>query len=376
MASIRKLPSGKWQATVYHPSGRRITRTDPLKRVVADWARHTEAELARGVWRDPRAGRVIFRTWFERWWKARVVERRTRRDNLSVLHNHVLPQWGEWPLASISRMDVQAWVRKMEQNETGRHAIRKAYTLLVKIMSDATIEGLIAETPCKKIDLPEAPTKRPAWFTREQIAAIQAELPPSHAVMVELMVFTGLRWGEAAGLHGHRVDWLRGKLSVVEEMTPHGVKEYPKSSRSRREVPVPRHIINDMSGLLAGRDREGLVFRTDSKRPGRPLSDSNWRRVWHAAIDAANGKIRQRQGELIPNYPPHTCRHTAASWLAQDGVPLYDVQALLGHESFATTQRYSHLAPDAHDAVLESWNKKLSTHQQRIANKNNRETGG
>jgi integrase len=34
-------------------------------------------------------------------------------------------------------------------------------------------------------------------------------------------------------------------------------------------------------------------------------------------------------------------RHTAASWLVQDGVPLYDVQALLGHESFKTTERYA-----------------------------------
>ena len=33
-------------------------------------------------------------------------------------------------------------------------------------------------------------------------------------------------------------------------------------------------------------------------------------------------------------------RHTAASWLVQDGVPLYDVQALRGHEDYATTQRY------------------------------------
>ena len=48
-------------------------------------------------------------------------------------------------------------------------------------------------------------------------------------------------------------------------------------------------------------------------------------------------------------------RHTAASWLVQDGVPLYDVQALLGHESFQTTERYAHLAPDAHDRVLKSW---------------------
>jgi site-specific recombinase XerD len=36
-----------------------------------------------------------------------------------------------------------------------------------------------------------------------------------------------------------------------------------------------------------------------------------------------------------------------------DGVPLYEVQALLGHESFATTQRYAHLAPDAHGRVIE-----------------------
>jgi site-specific recombinase XerD len=47
-------------------------------------------------------------------------------------------------------------------------------------------------------------------------------------------------------------------------------------------------------------------------------------------------------------------RHTAASWLVQDGVPLLDVQALLGHEDYAATQRYAHLAPDAHGKVIES----------------------
>ena len=48
-------------------------------------------------------------------------------------------------------------------------------------------------------------------------------------------------------------------------------------------------------------------------------------------------------------------RHTAASWLVQDGVPLYDVQALVGHEDYATTQRYARLRPGAHGRVLESW---------------------
>ena len=52
-------------------------------------------------------------------------------------------------------------------------------------------------------------------------------------------------------------------------------------------------------------------------------------------------------------------RHTAASWLVQDGVPLYDAQALLGHEDYATTMRYAHLAPDAHDKVIQSWARRL-----------------
>jgi site-specific recombinase XerC len=40
-------------------------------------------------------------------------------------------------------------------------------------------------------------------------------------------------------------------------------------------------------------------------------------------------------------------------------VPLYDVQALLGHEDYATTQQYAHLAPDAHGKVIESWARRL-----------------
>lgn len=53
-------------------------------------------------------------------------------------------------------------------------------------------------------------------------------------------------------------------------------------------------------------------------------------------------------------------RHTASSWQVQDGLPLYDAQALPGHESFATTQRYAHLAPDAHGKVIESWSQRAA----------------
>ncbi len=90
------------------------------------------------------------------------------------------------------------------------------------------------------------------------------------------------------------------------------------------------------------------------------ISDRNFaNRVWFPAIEAARlcGKQAPGADDDARRFPPRIMRHTAASWLVQDGVPLYDVQALLGHESFATTQRYAHLAPDAHSKVIESWSR-------------------
>jgi integrase len=188
----------------------------------------------------------------------------------------------------------------------------------------------------------------------------------------------GLRPGELYGLHGHRVDWIRGHLSVVDVMTRQGLREYPKSMRSNRTVPIPAATLEQMSRLMRGRPRDHLVFTTLA---GGPVSDGYLRaEIWYPAVQAARlcggrsaGEASEQElvvagrcGEVCDDpahrirFPPRIMRHTAASRLVQDGVPLYDVQALLGHESFATTQRYAHLQPDAHAKIRESWGRRAS----------------
>jgi len=112
---------------------------------------------------------------------------------------------------------------------------------------------------------------------------------------------------------------------------------------NRFQVTRRVHIMEGMSALMAGRPGDALVIH----RPEDGLvDDGNFRdRVWYPAVEAAG----------IRRFPPRITRHTAASWLVIDGVPLYDVQALLGHESYRTTERYAHLASDAHDKVIQSW---------------------
>lgn len=375
MPYLRKLPSGLWQATVTLPSGKRTTRTDKLKRVVSDWAKDMESSVARGEWRDPRQARIRWEDWRDQWLAARVVEPETMRNDRSILSTHISPQWEGWRLGAISRIEVQAWIRRMATAGVGPQAVRRAVVTLTTMMAAAVDEGLISETPCRRLDLPATPRGLPKWFTPEQLAAIVAELPAQHAAAAELMAWAGLRWGEVAGLRVGEVVWLRRRVRVVRTRDQYGrAKDYPKSHASRREVPVPAHVLELLAPIAGGRGPDELVFRTERPYRGelRPWSGANWRVRWTAAIEAAQAREDDRAAKEgrpsleIPAHSPHALRHTAASWLVQSGVPLYDVGALLGHSSPTVTARYAHLAPDSHGLVEAAWDR-IATHQRRMA---------
>jgi glycosyltransferase involved in cell wall biosynthesis len=103
------------------------------------------------------------------------------------------------------------------------------------------------------------------------------------------------------GLHGHRMDWLRSQIQVIDVMTRRGLRHRPKSKKSHRVVPVPAHILEAMSVLIVGRPRDGLVF---SAPQGGLVTDGHFRnRVWYPAMEAAG----------IRRFAPRIMRRTAAS---------------------------------------------------------------
>ena len=361
MPYLRRLPSGKWQATIRGADGKKHTKTDPLKKVVKDWAAEEETKVAQGRWRDPRQAKQTFTDWAARWRDVRVVAEDTNRLDASTLRTHVLPQWGSWRLGDIGALDVKAWVARMQRDGHSAHVIRRAYNLLSTIMRDAVRAGVLPESPCGRHinNRPAVPPKLPVWFSRDQLDRVRRELDRrhrGHSVMAEMMCWVGTRWGEAAAVcgadrhDGNPVDWLRATVRIVGALTQDGRwKPHPKTSTSIREVPIPAHVLAQMSTLLVGRAPESYLYLSPR---GRPLSASNWREVWYAAIDRANA---DRRLDPVPRLDPHDCRHTAASWLAQEGVPLMEIGQLLGHASTGMTGRYAHLHPDAYARVKQAW---------------------
>jgi len=67
-----------------------------------------------------------------------------------------------------------------------------------------------------------------------------------------------------------------------------------------------------------------------------------------------NGVADPRQRAVF-----HTLRHTFASWLAIQGIPIYTIAKLMGHKSIAMSERYSHLSPDSQRTAVKGLEKNL-----------------
>lgn len=330
MAAYRRLPSGLWQATIRTPKGRR-TRTDVYKAVVRTWADDEEAKIRRGEWADPRDGRLTLDQWWQQWSAARDVELATQRREESHWRVHIRPRWGDVRLGQVTAWEVEGWATAMAKAGVGLTTRGQVLRLMRTLMAEATRHRLIASDPTSSVRIPAPPRHVDRILTRAEYDRLEAGVPdPAMVAMLRLLVYAGLRWAEAAGLHAHRVDLGRQQLEVVETLRRDGsVKPGPKSAAGRRLVPVLPLVAEALEPLLG----DGLVFRAGGG--GGPLDYTNWRRdVWVPARDAA--------GLADPQPTPHDLRHTFGSWLAEHGVPPHEIAATMGHSTLRATERYLH----------------------------------
>jgi integrase len=358
MPWLRKLDSGNWNAMYRGPDGRRKSVTRPTKAEARAEALELEAQIRRGAWADPSLGKTTFMEWQDEWLKGRVVEDATRRKNKSHLERHILPRWGSVQLNGITNSDVQAWVAEMRRNKVGAETVKSCHALFSAILEKAVVNQRMRANPARGVELPTVPKQPDRYLSGEEVAAIIGQLNGQDARMVTVAAETGLRWAELTGLHVKRVDLSRRLVHVVEVGTRTGVvKDYPKSRRSRRSVPLTDALRDVLTEQVKGRDPDSLVFtaKPDSARSTKGgtlmLDYTNWRRrVWVPAVTASG------VAKPLPTF--HDLRHSYASRLVAAGLDVLTVQAKMGHESLLTTQRYAHTAPGADDrvrAVLEAF---------------------
>jgi hypothetical protein len=136
MGSIRKAPrSGRWEARYRDPAGVQRTCTFDRKSDAQAFLAATETDVRRGQWRDPALGRIRLEDWVTQWWSTTTNLRpATRARDESYLKNHVMPRFGNAELASITQLEVRAWVAELNSQGLAPATVQKAYQIMGKIL--------------------------------------------------------------------------------------------------------------------------------------------------------------------------------------------------------------------------------------------------
>lgn len=344
--SVRRLPSGSYQARYTAPDGRMYAapRTFTAKGHADAWLAERHTEISRGTWVAPTSAPAVaerpltFGEYSLAWLAGRELKPRTREHYRTLLQTRLLPAFGDRPLGSIKPADVRLWHAGMG---TRTPTIRAhSYALLRTILNTAIADELLEANPCRVAGAgatKRARTIRPASLA--ELEALTAAMPDRLRAMVLLAAWCALRFGELVELRRGDVDLRRGVLRVrrgVVRVNGEIVVGTPKSVAGVRDVAVPPHLLPIVQQHLdehvnAGKD--ALLFPASD---GRNMSPNSL--YWHfSTARAAAGR---------PDLRFHDLRHTGAVLAASTGATLAELMARLGHSTSAAAMKYQHASAD------------------------------
>lgn len=239
----------------------------------------------------------------------------------------ISPTLGQYPMKDISPFHLEKLKREMATGGQSPRSIEYALSVVRQIFNTAKRLGNYdGENPATKVKFPKPDNGRMRFLTHEEASALLDALKEKSADvhdMTLLSLHCGLRFGEIASLTWQDVDTERGVLTIRDAKAGSRysflTEQAAEMFKARKEGKPADYVFQGRKGKY---NRISLSFfqTVDELGLNRGIDDPRL----HVCF--------------------HTCRHSHASWLIEEGTDLYTVQKLLGHKTNVMTQRYAHLS--------------------------------
>jgi integrase len=363
IGGARKRPDGTWEWRVSLPDGRRISGygTDQAQ----DRRRCLEkvALAQQGV--DYRAARQKVGEYLD-WWLADVATSRcspkTLRTYADLVRLHIAPELGRLELGKLSAQQVQSLLRKKERAGLSSRTVSHIRGVLRTALNDGVRLGVVVRNVALLTDPPRhrAPEREP--LTAQEARALLAAADGDRiAALYRLALTLGLRRGELLGLRWQDLDLETATLRVARSLQRIGgaiVLKEPKTERSRRTLSLPTSAV---VGLKAHRDRQAWERKAAGARwreSGMVFTTSIGTLIDPDRLTKEYKALLRRAGLRDQRF--HDLRHTAATLMLRDGLPVHEVSAVLGHSQTSTTLNvYSHVLPGANERAAATMERLL-----------------
>ncbi len=346
MASMTKRSTARgarYDVRYRTPAGDVRAKTFRTRRDARRFADTVEADILRGHWIDPRAGRVTLKQYGDEWLAHKPDLRpRTRELYAQQLRAHVYPALGAIELARLTPKAVREWHARLNiSSGLSANTSAKCYRLLRSILATAVGDELILRNPCAVRGAGIERTAERPVATASQVWAIADQIGDRYRCLVLLAGFVGLRVGELLGLERRHVDLLHGTVTVEQQeqqlITGELVIVSPKTDAGVRTLALPPFLVRELDAHLGRFTGAGTGARVFPGQHGGPLRRHVLAKHWD--------KARRRVG-LPSGFRFHDLRHTANTLTAAAGASTKELMHRMGHASSEAALRYQHATWD------------------------------
>lgn len=361
--------SGKelWEVR-YRKPDRTTTRKRGFKRKrdAEQFANSVEVQKVTGSYVPPSAGKITLGELGPDWLTRQKGHMKPSgyRSYDSAWRIHVEPRWGKTPINAIMTTDVKAWVSELATDpKTGRNGkkglsastIETAIRVLKMVLDDAVTDRRLITNPAKGVKLPKRNRKPNVYLTHEQVFAL-ADQAKQYRPLILLLCYCGPRWGEVAALRVRYIEFLKRRISLIDNAVMVGTKIEVGTLKGHkhRQVPMPKFVGDELAKECKGKGRDDLLW---TNRKGEHLGPPASKDSWLAGAVARCMKA----DPTFPRVTAHDLRHTAASLAVSSGANVKAVQRMMGHQSAAMTlDVYADLFDDDLDALADRLEQSVS----------------
>ncbi len=360
----------RYRARYVSPDGTEKSKSfpDKQKRLADAWLTNIEADMARGQYIDPRAARVTFREYTDRWLGALTTDLTSRAAVEGRLRLHALPYLGTRPIGSFQPEHIRDWNRRLEDTVRSAQYRRLIFDAVSSVLNAAVDDRLLASNPCRarSVKAPRPAPSRVRPWTAEQVFGVRAGLPERYRAMVDLGAGCGLRQGEVFGLAVDNIGDL-GWLYVRQQVKKvRGTLVFAPPKRGKlRDVPLDPEVSAALREHMAAFPPVDVTLpwltptgprsHTDCSSPVVSAQPSGVR-----ASTTRHGNLPSRppassrpprRASAMPPLASTACTHSGISTPRSSWTPGRASKALslyLGHSDPGFTLRvYTHLMPSS-----------------------------
>jgi integrase len=354
----RKGTGKRWRVRYLDPAGSERSRSFDKKTDAQRFMNSTAADVDRGTWTDPAAGKMTLRRYVEQTYlPAQVTEATTMQSAESRFRTRILPALGDKTLGQLAAEPsvIKAWAAGLRA-ELADSYVRVLLATLSGALNAAVTDGLISRNPCGLVKPPRASAARVQPWPAAWVDGVREALPARYAALADLGAGLGLAAEDIDWLH--RVVHIRRQVRIIDSTmtfaSPKGGKE--------RDIPLADSVALRLSAHIAACPPAPvtLPWKVPDGKPvtvallfstprGAALHRSNFNvGSWQPALKSAGIPAGRANGQ-------HALRHYFASACLANGVDIRALSEYLGHHDAGFTLRtYTHLMPDAADRARQA----------------------